>query len=115
MGKKADGKPSGKDYRYLTVIQKRYYDFIRAYINKYDIAPSLQEIADNFGVNRSTAHRQVQNLQRSGAIYRSQGVGRSIKPLQLKHREVREYKVGFGGFARNRNFASSGVKTEQGE
>lgn len=104
----SDG-PKPKDYRYLTVIQKRYYDFIRAYIKKYDIAPSAREIAQQFKVNPSTAQRMVETLVRAGALYRSPRVARSIRPLQLLHKEVREYKVAFSGFAKDRNFETNGV------
>lgn len=110
MSDKDAGGPSPKDYRYLTVIQKRYYDFIRAYIAKHDIAPSVREIADHFKVNPSTVCRMIQVLIRAGAIYRSPGIPRSIRPLQLKNKEVRDYNVAFSGFAKHRSYAVNGIK-----
>lgn len=108
----SDG-PRPKDYRYLTVIQKRYYDFIRHYIAKHDIAPTMREMANHFGVNQSTASRMIKCLRRSGAIYAPPGVARGIRPLQLKHREVRDYKVAFTGFAAKRSYEANGVSTDK--
>lgn len=109
----SDG-PRPKDYRYLTVIQKRYYDFIRHYIAKHDMAPSMREMANHFGVNQSTASRMIKCLQRAGAIYVSPGVARSIRPLQLKHREIRDYKIKFAGFAAKRSYEANGISTGKG-
>ena len=61
--------------------QKLIYDFIRAYVEKHGIAPSLEEIADNFSdflAYPSSAHYHVKKLQEEGLLEKETNRPRSI-------------------------------------
>jgi repressor LexA len=54
---------------YLTEKQGRIYQFIREYIEAYDIAPSYEEIRNRFGFRSlSTVFDHVRTLERKGVI-----------------------------------------------
>ncbi|MCB2160514.1 MarR family transcriptional regulator [bacterium] len=53
----------------LSDRQKEYLLFIEKYIQKNQDSPSLQEIAENFQVKPSTAHKTLDALQKKGFIY----------------------------------------------
>ena len=100
-----------RDFRYLTDIQRRYYDFIRAYISTHRTSPTYKVIADNFDVNASTVTRMISKLTRADVIDRPPGANRRIIVKNLMFKETRHYNVTFGGFAAYRSMKSSGVKS----
>jgi len=63
----------------LTPKQLRVLDFIRRFRNAQECSPTLQEIADNFGVSKITALQYLRALERQGAIRRSRYQTRSIE------------------------------------
>jgi repressor LexA len=61
--------------------QKLIYDFIRAYVEKHGISPSLEEIAENFSdflKYPSSAHYHVKKLQDEGLLEKETNRPRSI-------------------------------------
>lgn len=56
---------------YLTEKQRTIYNFIKAYIESHDIAPSYEEIKSSFGFRSlSTVFEHVRTLERKGVITR---------------------------------------------
>jgi repressor LexA len=71
----------------LTRRQREIVDFIEAYSHRRGISPTLEEIAQQFGVNRVTVFGHVTELERKGVIARGRrGVSRS---LQVTHEAAR--------------------------
>jgi len=54
--------------RNITKIQRKYLEFIESFYNENDRLPTLDDIADFFGVAKSTVH---QNINRNGMRYHS--------------------------------------------
>lgn len=101
------------DTNYLTEIQMAYYKYIRWHISTYDVSPSIQEIADHFGVNGSTANRMVDRLHANGAIFRPIGLRRSIKVLQLRNQETRSSEGKMTGNSSKRKLSDYGIIREE--
>lgn len=65
----------------LTKRQKQILDFLVEFIATHDYAPSLQEIADHFGLaSTATIHEHIKNLEDKGFIQSVKGEARSISP-----------------------------------
>ncbi len=70
----------------LTKKQKLILDFIAAFIEKEEYAPSIAEIKKEFGVNSpATVHQHLKNLEAKGAIRRIPNRHRSIEIVQAPH------------------------------
>lgn len=64
----------------LTPKQMAMYQFIRQFIAREGIAPTLQQIADGFGTkSRGVVHRTLQRLQEKGYLEIEPGKKRGIK------------------------------------
>ena len=64
----------------LTRRQKQILEFFRAYHAENGISPTLEEIAEHFGVNKVTIFGHVSELERKGALRRSApGVSRGLQ------------------------------------
>jgi repressor LexA len=64
----------------LTRRQREIVDFIEAYRHRRGISPTLEEIAQQFGVNRVTIFGHVSELERKGVLARARrGVSRSLQ------------------------------------
>lgn len=64
----------------LSPKQSQILEFIKNFINSEAYAPSLQEIADHFGLaSASTAYHHVCQLEAKGLIKRSENANRSIE------------------------------------
>jgi len=62
--------------------QKQIFDFINGNISKYGYAPTLTEIAENFGLSSlSTVHEHLAVLEKKGLIRRYKGAVRGIEIL----------------------------------
>ena len=66
----------------LTRRQRQILDFLRAYTLEHGIAPTLEEIAQHFGVNKVTIFGHVAELERKGVIERGDpGRSRTLRIL----------------------------------
>ncbi|MCC8097829.1 MAG: transcriptional repressor LexA [Eubacterium sp.] len=53
----------------LTSKQQRVYDYIKKYIEEYNIPPTIREICDSVGLaSSSTVHAHLSNLEKKGYI-----------------------------------------------
>lgn len=64
----------------LTRRQREILDFLREYTQSQGISPTLEEIAQHFGVNKVTIFGHVSELERKGAIERAApGISRGLR------------------------------------
>ncbi len=64
----------------LTRRQRQILDFFQAYVADQGISPTLEEVAQHFGVNKVTIFGHVAELERKGALLRSaKGVSRGLQ------------------------------------
>jgi repressor LexA len=64
----------------LTRRQRQILDFFQAYSSEQGISPTLEEIAENFGVNKVTIFGHVAELERKGILRRAApGVSRGLQ------------------------------------
>lgn len=67
----------------LTKKQKEVLDFVKKFINKKEIAPTLDEIKNHFGLaSVSTAHHYIKKLQEDGYLQKEYNRPRSIGTIQ---------------------------------
>ena len=67
----------------LTRRQRQILDFLRAYHAEHGISPTLEEIAEQFGVNKVTIFGHVAELERKGLLRRPQrGVSRGLQLVE---------------------------------
>ena len=64
----------------LTKRQRQILDFLQSYTEEEGMAPTLEEIAANFGVNKVTIFGHIGELERKGVIERAgKGLSRSLR------------------------------------
>ncbi len=63
----------------LTPKQMRVLKFIRDYSRTNGYAPTMQELADEFGVSKVTVFEHIAALQRKGCLQRSRHKARSLQ------------------------------------
>ena len=63
----------------LTRRQHKIVEFIRDYIADSGYAPTMQEIADHFGVSRPTVFEHIEALKAKGALHRQALRSRAIE------------------------------------
>lgn len=64
----------------LTRRQSQILEFFRTYTEEHGISPTLEEVAQHFGVNKVTVFGHVSELQRKGVLTRSApGVSRGLQ------------------------------------
>ncbi len=63
----------------LTPKQLRVLTFIRDFTNARGYAPTMQELADDFGVSKVTVFEHIAALQRKGYLERSRHKARSLQ------------------------------------
>lgn len=67
----------------LTRRQRDILDFFRSYHDEHGISPTLEEIAQNFGVNKVTIFGHVGELERKGVLRRSaKGISRGLQLVE---------------------------------
>ncbi len=65
---------------YLTRRQKEILDFLNGYIEREGYAPTIEEIADHFGLRSlATVHKHLTNLQEKGLIRRAWNRSRALE------------------------------------
>ena len=78
---------------YLTRRQLQVLDFVRQFIARESIAPTLEEIARHFGVSRVTIHEHLGTLERKGALQRDRNRARGIQ-LPTDPRRASRHEAG---------------------
>ena len=64
----------------LTARQRDILQFFRAYVEEQGISPTLEEIAEHFGVNKVTIFGHVSELERKGVLKKAaKGVSRGLQ------------------------------------
>lgn len=63
----------------LTPKRLRVLTFIRDYTNEHGYAPTMQELADEFGVSKVTVFEHIDALEREGYLTRSRHKARSLR------------------------------------
>jgi len=64
----------------LTKRQREIYDFVRGFLEAHGYAPSLEEIAEHFGLSSvATVHEHLENLQSKGALRRDPNRSRAVE------------------------------------
>lgn len=67
----------------LTRRQRQILDFVSSYLAEQGISPTLEEIAQHFGVGKVTVFGHVSELERKGVIRKAApGVSRAIRPIE---------------------------------
>lgn len=66
----------------LTRRQRDILEFLHVYLDEQGISPTLEEIAQHFGVNRVTIFGHVREMERKGVIARgAPGASRTLRPM----------------------------------
>ena len=63
----------------LTPKQLRVLTYIRDFTNAHGYAPTMQELADEFGVSKVTVFEHISALQRKGCLKRARHKARSLR------------------------------------
>jgi repressor LexA len=75
---------------YFTEKQLRILEFIQQFRAERGISPTLEEIAETFGVTKITIYEHINQLERKGALKREKFRARSIELLvPLEERKAR--------------------------
>ena len=64
----------------LTRRQKQTVEIVRAFIAEHGFSPSLREVATRLKVNVNAAIGHLTAAERKGAISRTPGLARSLRP-----------------------------------
>jgi len=75
----------------LTRRQRQILDYYQQYAEAHQISPTLEEVAQQFGLNKVTIFGHVAELERKGALVRSRkGISRGLQvPESNAHEEPR--------------------------
>lgn len=60
------------------VVQTEILEFVRTHAEERGTTPTYQEIADNFGISRSTAFEHITALVRKGCLRKAPGKNRRL-------------------------------------
>jgi repressor LexA len=72
----------------LTRRQRQILDFLELYCRKNRISPTLEEIAQHFGVNKVTIFGHIAELERKGVLTRAgRGISRSLQVTPAAKRD----------------------------
>lgn len=70
----------------LTRRQRQILDFYRDYSQRHGISPTLEEVAQSFGVNKVTIFGHVSELERKGVLARAaRGISRGLQLVESEH------------------------------
>lgn len=73
----------------LTQVQAATLAFIRSYISKHGYSPTIAEIAEAEQVNVNAIGERVAALVKKGAVTKTPGIARSIRPVMRGPRSPR--------------------------
>ncbi len=72
----------------LTRRQRQILDFLVEYSREHGISPTLEEIAEHFGVNKVTVFGHVAEMERKGVLKRrARGVSRGLEIVDQESSE----------------------------
>ena len=72
----------------LTRRQRDILEFLRGYVDRQGISPTLEEIAAHFGVNKVTVFGHVAEMERKGILKRrARGVSRGLEIVEDEPQE----------------------------
>lgn len=72
----------------LTRRQRDILEFFKDYVERQGISPTLEEIAEHFGVNRVTVFGHVAEMERKGVLKRrARGVSRGLEIVDQESNE----------------------------
>lgn len=75
----------------LTRRQRDILEFLRQYTEREGLSPTLEEIAQHFGVNKVTVFGHVSELERKGVIERAApGISRGLRLVEEEPSEERQ-------------------------
>ncbi|MCD7778762.1 MAG: winged helix-turn-helix transcriptional regulator, partial [Clostridiales bacterium] len=78
----------------LTNKQQRIYDYIKKYIEEYNIPPTIREICDSVGLtSSSTVHTHLANLEKKGYIIRKKSKNRYMEITEKGFYESKNKKL----------------------
>ncbi len=81
----------------LTRRQRDILDFLREYTEREGLSPTLEEIAQHFGVNKVTVFGHVAELERKGVIERAApGISRGLRIVEEEDPSTTTTEVGTG-------------------
>jgi repressor LexA len=73
----------------LTQRQKEIFQFIRTYLRSHGVAPTVDEIRQNFGLRSvATVHKHLQALEKRDCIRRSKNRARAIDLIPMQGNAV---------------------------
>ncbi|HEV8585931.1 MAG TPA: transcriptional repressor LexA [Methylomirabilota bacterium] len=79
--------------RELTEKQREVLGFIRSFVGKHGVPPTVREIGDRFKVTPRAAFDHLRALERKGALQRRASVGRTSRALTLTDMPARAQAV----------------------
>ena len=74
---------------YYTNKQLEIMEFLQQFRSHRQLSPTLDEMAENFGVSRVTIHEHIKELVKKGAIQSVPYKARSIEILDAQYQETR--------------------------
>ncbi len=76
----ADTPQGGSSVTNLTKRQREVYEFVGSFIEENGYAPSLEEIAEHFGLSSvATVHEHLANLEEKGVLRRDPNRSRAVE------------------------------------
>jgi repressor LexA len=82
----------------LTKRQREIFDFISSFVEEQGYSPSLEEIAQHFGLSSvATVHKHVQHLVEKGLLRKAWNRSRSVEPVPQHEREEHADDAGQSG------------------
>ena len=79
----------------LTRRQRDILDFLRQFTEREGMSPTLEEIAQHFGVNKVTVFGHVSELERKGVIERAApGISRGLRLVEAEPAAPEENDAG---------------------
>ena len=73
---------------FYTDRQLAILEFLQHYRKMRGLSPTLEEIAQNFGVSKVTIHDHVRQLEKKGAIRRQPNMARALEILDPDYADV---------------------------
>jgi len=78
---------------YFTKRQLEVLDFLRQYIARNRMAPTLEEMADHFGVSKITIHDHLKTLEDKGVLRRTKNRARAIELVATEAPAAEEHLI----------------------